>query len=127
MLPTNGSWPCDGEIDIMEQWGSDGNTNVTTGAAHLGNCPYSSSTHFYNSFHHNINSGSYADDFHVYEIRWSQDNISWYVDNIQVYSINPSMYPQQYNWPFNDNDWYIILNLAITSSGPNSNTFFPLK
>ena len=20
MLPTNGSWPCDGEIDIMEQW-----------------------------------------------------------------------------------------------------------
>ena len=35
------------------------------------------------------------------------------------------VYPQQYNWPFNDNDWYIILNLAITSSGPNSNTFFP--
>ena len=22
MLPTNGSWPCDGEIDIMEQWGN---------------------------------------------------------------------------------------------------------
>ena len=32
MLPTNGSWPCDGEIDIMEQWGNDGNTNTTTGA-----------------------------------------------------------------------------------------------
>ena len=27
MLPTGGSWPCDGEIDIMEQWGNSGPTN----------------------------------------------------------------------------------------------------
>ena len=53
-------------------------------------CPYSSSTHLDNSFQHNINSGSYADNFHVYEIHGLEDNISWYVDNIQVYSVNPS-------------------------------------
>ena len=42
MLPSGGSWPCNGEIDIMEQWGSDGPTNTTTGAAHVGICPGSS-------------------------------------------------------------------------------------
>ena len=36
MLPSGGSWPCDGEIDIMEQWGNDENTNLSTGAAHVG-------------------------------------------------------------------------------------------
>ena len=40
MLPSGGSWPCDGEIDIMEQWGNDDNTNISTGAAHVGICPY---------------------------------------------------------------------------------------
>ena len=125
MLPTGGSWPCDGEIDIMEQWGSDGPTNQTTGAAHLGNCPYSSSNHFYNSFQHTLNSGSFANNFHTYEIRWDVDYITWYLDGNQIYSINPNMYPPQYSWPFNTNDWYIILNLAITSTGPSNNTSFP--
>ena len=125
MLPTNGSWPCDGEIDIMEQWGNNGNTSVSTGAAHLGNCPYSQSAHFYNSFNYNIASGSYADDFHIYEIRWQQDKISWFIDNVLVYTVTPNMYPAGYNWPFNNNDWYLILNLAITSNGPSNSTTFP--
>ena len=125
MLPTNGQWPCDGEIDIMEQWGNNGSTNVTTGAAHVGSCPYSQGSSMYNSFNHNIQSGSYADNFHIYEVRWYPGNISWFVDNIQVYSINPNMYPSIYNWPFDSNNWYLILNLAITSSGPNNNTIIP--
>ena len=37
------------------------------------------------------------------------------------------MYPSQYNWPFNSNEWYIILNLAITPQGPSSITQFPTK
>ena len=125
MLPTGGSWPCDGEIDIMEQWGSSGPTNITTGAAHVGLCPYSQGSYAYNSFSHPINSGSYADNFHIYEIRWDVGYIAWYIDNIQVYYLTPSMFPPQYTWPFDNNDWYLMLNLAITSSGPNSNTVFP--
>ena len=39
MLPSGGSWPCDGEIDIMEQWGNDDHTNIGTGAAHVGDLP----------------------------------------------------------------------------------------
>ena len=49
MLPTNGQWPCDGEIDIMEQWGNNYLTNSTTGP-HIGNTPYSQASHFYQNF-----------------------------------------------------------------------------
>ena len=65
MLPTGGSWPCDGEIDIMEQWASDGPTTITTGAAHVGLCPYSSGSHMYNSFQHDISPSSFSDNFHI--------------------------------------------------------------
>lgn len=125
MLPSGGSWPCDGEIDIMEQWGNNGNTNVTSGAAHLGLCPYSAGNHAYNSFHQNISSGSYADDFHIYELRWEPNYIAWYLDGEIMYEVTPAMYSANYEWPFNSNQWYLMLNLAITNSGPNSNTAFP--
>ena len=121
LLPTGGSWPCDGEIDIMEQWGSDGPSNTTTGAAHAGACPGSST---YQSSAYNISSGSFADNFHVYSIEWQPGLITWYVDNIQFLQVTPSSYPN-INWPFNSNNWYLMFNLAITSSGPNSNTVFP--
>lgn len=128
MLPTGGSWPCDGEIDIMEQWGNNYLTNSTTGAAHIGTCPYSQSTHFYESFSSYISSGSYADDFHTYSVIWKEDTITWYVDEIELFSLNPSSYwsiPSQSAWPFNANEWYLMINLAITQAGPNSNTVFP--
>ena len=128
MLPINGSWPCDGEIDIMEQWGNDYLTNSTSGAAHLGTCPYSQSTHFYETSSSYISSGSYADDFHTYSVIWKEDTITWYVDEIELFSLNPSSYwsiPSQSAWPFNANEWYLMINLAITQAGPNSNTVFP--
>jgi beta-glucanase (GH16 family) len=128
MLPSNGSWPCDGEIDIMEQWGGNGPTYETSGAAHIGTCPYSQSTHFYEYSSNYISSGSYADDFHTYSVIWKEDTITWYVDESEIFSLNPSSYwsiPSQSAWPFNANEWYIMINLAITQAGPNSNTVFP--
>ena len=37
------------------------------------------------------------------------------------------MYPSQYKWPFNESQWYLILNLAITSAGPSVITEFPTQ
>jgi beta-glucanase (GH16 family) len=128
MLPSNGSWPCDGEIDIMEQWGNNYLTNSTTGAAHIGTCPYSASTHFYQTDNTYISTGSYADNFHTYSVIWNEDIITWYVDEIELFSLNPSSFwsiPSQSAWPFNSNEWYIMINLAITQSGPDANTVFP--
>ena len=128
MLPTGGSWPCDGEIDIMEQWGNNYLTNSTSGAAHIGTCPYSQSTHFYETSSSYISSGSYADDFHTYSVIWKEDTITWYVDETELFSLNPSSYwsiPSQSAWPFNSNEWYLMINLAITQAGSNANTVFP--
>ena len=128
MLPNNGSWPCDGEIDIMEQWGNPYLTNQTSGAAHIGTCPYSSSAHFYETSSSYISTGSYADNFHTYSVIWKEDTITWYVDETELFSLNPSSYwsiPSQSAWPFNANEWYLMINLAITQAGPNSNTVFP--
>ena len=128
MLPTNGQWPCDGEIDIMEQWGNNYLTNSTTGAAHIGTCPYSQASHFYQNFSSYISSGSYADEFHTYSIVWKPDTIKWYVDEVEKFVLTPSSYfsiPNQHEWPFNSNEWYIMINLAITQDGPNLNTVFP--
>ena len=100
----------------------DGPSNTTTGAAHAGSCPGSS---IYQSSSNVISSGSYADNFHIYSIVWGPDLITWYIDNNQFLQVSPSSYPSNINWPFNSNDWYLMFNLAITSSGPNSNTVFP--
>lgn len=123
MLPLNGCWPGNGEIDIMEQWGNNGDSNVTTGAAHTGVCGDGSST--YSAGSTNLGNGSYADQFHTYSVIWYEDFIGWYVDDVLFHSVNPTTFPSNIDWPFNENDWYIILNLAITSSGINSNTTIP--
>ena len=55
MLPTGGSWPCDGEIDIMEQWGGDGPTNQTTGETIWEIVPIHHLTIFIIAFQHTLN------------------------------------------------------------------------
>ena len=45
-----------------------------------------------------------------------------------MFQITPSSYfsiPSQHDWPFNSNNWYLMINLAITQAGPNANTVFP--
>lgn len=121
MLPSEGCWPESGEIDIMEQWANDGPSNVTTGAAHTGFCGSGST---YNSFDHEIDE-SFANDFHTYAVIWQEDYIGWYIDDELHYFVTPNSYGSNINWPFNDGDWYILINLAITEQGPNANTVFP--
>ena len=122
MLQEDGCWPLSGEIDIMEQWGSDLPTNQTTGAAHVGYECGANNT--YQSWNTTID-GSFADDFHVYSVIWYEDYIGWYLDDELQYFITPSSYGDNLYWPFNEGDWYIMINFAIDNGGPNSNTAFP--
>jgi beta-glucanase (GH16 family) len=125
MLPADweyGSWPLSGEIDIMELVGHEPAT--VYGTIHFGN-PHESSVDQYD-----LDSGTYADDFHIFSLEWEPDEIRWYVDGNQ--------YQTQAEWftssskggslaPF-DKRFYLILNIAIGGQWPGSpdaTTVFP--
>ena len=111
MMPNNsvyGGWPNSGEIDIMEA---------------RGRLPYvsSSALHFSNSNGHTYlteeKSGHYIGDYHKYAVEWKEDTIRYFVDDVCYQTINKSQWGTQTaasseTAPF-DQDFYIILNLAV--------------
>jgi beta-glucanase (GH16 family) len=92
-------WPACGEIDIMEQSGSQKNTILGT-------------------MHYPTQRGQYGDggsttvttassDFHRYATIWSASSIQMLVDDVVYYTL-----PNSSGLPFNQN-FFIILNLAM--------------
>jgi beta-glucanase (GH16 family) len=127
MMPRDavyGGWAASGEIDIMENRGSNP-TNVL-GTIHFGGM-YPNNTHSSGpSF--NFPAGDSVTNFHLYALEWTTNAISWYVDN--------QLYETQTNWwsaggaypaPF-DQPFYIIMNLAVGGNfggNPDGTTVFP--
>ncbi len=112
-----GQWPRCGEIDIMEVMGQNLATSYHT--IHYG---YSAGTgHKENQGRTSFAAGNLADEFHDYALEWDPGKITWFVDGAEVYSTsdwytgtdddNQVTYPA----PF-DQDFYIILNLAVGGS-----------
>lgn len=122
---TSISWPGCGEIDVMENNGS--NSLAVQGSLHSG----SDETAVYNFL-----GGDSATNFHTYTLDWTSDSIIFYVDG-HLYedqtgwgSSTTNPYPFPYNQPF-----FFIMNLAIggnyvgnpTQSQINSGTAFPAQ
>lgn len=110
MLPANGvgNWPFTGEIDIMEAkhrnpQSVDGTIHYDGGGYHFTGRSYSSSV--------DLSSG-----FHVYAVEWGPNIIKWFVDDVLFHTATPNTTVNG-GWPFNDNNFYIILNLAVGSAG----------
>jgi beta-glucanase (GH16 family) len=127
-----GGWAASGEIDIMENRGSNP-TNIL-GTIHFGG-PYPNNTHSSGpSF--NFPSGDSVTNFHVYALEWSTNSIRWYVDN-QLYETQSSWWSSSnrknssirnaYPAPF-DQPFYIVMNLAVGGNfggDPDASTVFP--
>jgi beta-glucanase (GH16 family) len=78
MLPTEskyGGWAAGGEIDIIESRGSA--VHETTGALHFGG-PWPRNTYLAHAY--SFPKKNAAEDFHVYTLEWSRDEIKWFVD-----------------------------------------------
>lgn len=108
MLPVNGNWPYTGEIDIMEAkhrnpQSIDGTIHYDGNGYHFTGRSYSSPTDL-------------SSDFHVYAVEWGPNYIKWFVDDILFHTATPNTTVNG-GWPFNDNQFYIILNLAVGSAG----------
>ncbi|GGD06211.1 glycosyl hydrolase family protein [Hyunsoonleella pacifica] len=96
-------WPACGEIDIMEH--GLGAVNHTSSAIHTPS-----------SFGNTVNVASQeltdvANNYHVYSMNWSPNQITFLVDDIAYYTYKPAVRDNN-TWPF-DAEQYLILNIAM--------------
>ena len=121
---SNGSviWPQIGEIDIMEYRGQQ--PTIVHGSIH--GPGYSAGEAITKSY--TLPNDRFDTDFHIFGIEWGPNYINYYVDDVLYNQITPSSLPIIAEWVFNDNNFYIILNLAVGGSfvgSPNTQTVFP--
>jgi len=114
-------WPQCGELDIMENRGSDPRT--TSSAVH--GPGYSGKTPFAHPFW--LSSATFADDFHVFAVEWDADQVRFFIDGALHFAVNRTDVQRYGAWVF-DQPFYVILNVAIggTFDGdPQSDAIFP--
>jgi len=99
-FPTVG-WPQAGEIDIMEQTGS--NKNTILGTCHW----YESSTSSPASYGESYSITNSSSEFHLYTMEWTESAIKIFVDDIKYYELSNNA-----DFPF-DADFFLILNVAM--------------
>lgn len=107
------NWPACGEIDIMEH-GLHA-TNQVSSALHT---PSSSGNTINTS---TIALANVAEDFHVYSMNWSPNQITFMIDGVGYYTYKPST-KNDSTWPF-DKEQFLLLNIAMGgySGTPDAN------
>jgi beta-glucanase (GH16 family) len=114
-------WPACGEIDIMENVGSEPAKIHGTihGPGYSGDdslgAPYA------------LPSGNIADDFHLFGVEWEPKEIRFYVDGHLYETRTPADLPAGARWVF-DHPFYLILNVAVGGGwpgNPDASTKFP--
>jgi beta-glucanase (GH16 family) len=126
MMPTDnvyGGWPNGGEIDIMELVGH--KPGEVHGTLHYGD-PVKG--HLSKGTTYRLESGTFADAFHMFRFEWEPGEMRWYVDG--------HLFQTQTNWhtrsasfpaPF-DQRFHLILNVAVGGrwpGNPDAATVFP--
>lgn len=105
---TNGTvgWPACGEIDIMEHGITPSqNINYIQSAIHT---PSSNG----NTINHGGTlANNLGNQFHVYSMNWSPNQITFLLDGVAFYTYNPTV-KNASTWPFIA-DQYLLLNIAM--------------
>lgn len=116
---TSISWPACGEIDIMEMVGGNGQEKTVHGTVHWDN-----EGHNYVGGDYTLQTGIFANEFHVFTIIWDENNITWLVNDNQFYQIDitPSHMTEFHQ------EFFLIFNIAVGGNWPGSpdaTTVFP--
>jgi beta-glucanase (GH16 family) len=113
-------WPDCGELDIMENKGS----QPTTTSSAIHGPGYSGATPF---AHANVLSGGTVGDFHTYAVEWDATYIRFLVDGAMHFQATRGGI-EQYGRSILGNSFIIILNLAVGGhfdGDPASDAIFP--
>lgn len=117
----NVPWPLCGELDVMENKGSEPGT--TSSAVH--GPGYSGKTPFVHS--HRVARSAAGEDFHTFAVEWDSVHVRFFVDDTAHYGITRDAM-ERYGQTVLDQSFYLILNLAVggTFDGdPRSEAIFP--
>ena len=117
-------WPKCGEIDIVENLGSE--PSIAHGTIHG---PGYSGDHGIGSPYTLPDSKRFSDDFHLFAVEWEPQEIRFYVDDALYATRKPSDLPQGAKWVY-DHPFFLLLNLAVGGKwpgDPDSSTQFPQK
>ncbi len=115
-------WPACGEIDVMEQLGHDPGRVYGTihGPGYSGAGGPGAATVL-------PGGGSLSDDYHLFAIDWSPNQIVWSLDGTVFFRRTADQLPPGTKWVF-DAPAFLLLNLAIGGNwpgNPDATTVFP--
>jgi len=116
-------WPACGEIDIMENKGSE--PQLVHGSMH--GPGYSGGAALTAPFGL-ADGAAFAADYHVYAVEWDASEVRFYVDDTLYERRAPEDAPSGAPWVF-DHPFFLLLNLAIGGNyggDPDATTSFPL-
>ncbi len=99
-------WPTTGEIDIMEFAGN--RPGIVQSALHMPD------NFAGDAITESFNLPTATDEFHVYSLNWSPDQITFLVDD-EIYHIYSPNNKNPDNWPY-DKPFFFILNVAMGGS-----------
>jgi len=119
-------WPDCGEIDIMENIGSE--PNLVHGNIHGPGYFGADGIQGTAVLEDPANpQAAFADGFYTYAIEWQPGLIEWYVDDTRFHSAAPADLPDGAPWVF-DHPFFVILNVAVGGDwpgDPDATTVFP--
>ncbi len=119
--PAKKNWPQCGEIDIMENIG----TEPSIVHASMHGPGYSDETAFTKKYTL-PGDQKFLSDYHVFAVEWEPNEVRYYVDGNNYYTVKKAEVLSKGEWVF-DKPFYIILNVAVGGDWPGSpeETAFP--
>ncbi len=112
-------WPQCGEIDIMENRGSE--PTIASSAVH--GPGYSGGNPIFKQYE--LQNDRFDTGFHIFGIEWGPEYINFYIDDVLYNQITPEDVTGE--WVY-DHPFYIIMNVAVGGNfggPPNQDTVFP--